>query len=187
MMRYVKLILSAMRTIRHLFLLLFCFIFLRGSGQTLQNVLTITLTDYDYSALSPVIGVVSGTAEIHFTFHLSSEGYIKSIHWNIKNCNMHNSEGVEIKMLDSGNDNLGVYWQFFNTPNASNDAIQPGISYDVPDGWLDSYMPEEMPVEGVYVENLFTFKCKGYMLRLPLKIVLHMNANGVYTVDMVKP
>ena len=177
-----------MRTIRLLFLLLFSFIFLlRGSGQTLQKDVKITLTDYDYSALSPVIGVVSGTADYHFTFQLSKEGFIKAIHWNVTNCNLHNSEGVEIKILDTGNDNLGIYWEFFNTPNASNDAYQPGIRYNVPDGWLDSYMPEQMPVEGVYVENLFTIKCKGYMLRLPLKIVLHMNANGVYTVDMIKP
>ncbi len=176
-----------MRTIRLLFLLLFSFIFIGGTGQTVQNVLTMTITNYDYSVISPVIGIVSGTCDMHFTYRLSKEGFIESIHWNAGNCNLYNSEGIEIKILDSGNDNLGVYWEFFNTPNASNDAIQPGISYNVPDGWLDAYLPEQMPLEGVYVENLFTFKCKGFMVKLPLKVVLHMNANGIYTVDMVKP
>lgn len=179
-----------MRTIKILAILFFAVICIRGFGQkTVQNDLVCTLTNYDYSALNPVIGIVSGTIEMHFTYKLSEEGYIRSMHWNVNKVNLTNSEGERIQCVDAGHDNLGILWVFYNTPNASNDAIQPGISYNVEDGWLDAYMPgpDQMPLEGVYVENCFMLKCKGELLKLPYHIMFHMNANGVYTVEMIRP
>ncbi len=176
-----------MRTFKIIILLAFASLCLNGSGQTIQKTLICTLTNYDYSSLNPVIGIVSGTIEMHFTFRLSKEGYIETMHWNVNKGDLHNANGDIIQCVDAGHDNLGIYWQFYNTPNASNDAIQPGIRYNVEDGWLDEYMPDQMPAEGVYVENCFMLKCKGELLKLPFHIMFHMNANGVYTVEFIKP
>jgi hypothetical protein len=107
--------------------------------------------------------------------------------WNGRNFDLHNSDGEKLIVIDSGHDNLGVLWPWFNTPNALNDAIQPGIHYSVEDGWLDEYMPETMPSEGVAVEMSCKIKLKGLIYKMPFLAVFHMNANGVYTVEMIKP
>ena len=176
-----------MRTIKIFAILFFTVICVKGFGQMFQNVITVTITDYDYTVLDPAFGKVSGTYEYHFMYRLSKDGYLESIHWNGRNFNLRNDAGEKIIVIDSGHDNLGVLWPWFNTPNAINDAIQPGIHYSVEDGWLDEYMPDPMPSEGVAVEMSCKIKLKGLIFKMPFLAIFHINANGVYTVEMIKP
>jgi hypothetical protein len=48
-------------------------------------------------------------------------------------------------------------------------------------------MPPEMPEEGVSIEMACKLLCKGAMFRIPFKAVVHINANGVTTVETVGP
>ena len=160
-----------------------------------QNVLTVTLTNLDYTLGNPAIGIVSGTFEYHFSYKLSKEGYIEAIHWNARNFNLWNQDGKKVMVIDSGHDTNGDLWAWFNEPNDMNGNIDE-IVYDCEDGWLDDLMQvqptgEEVGIyprtEGVAVEMSVKILCKGEMIRFPFLSILHINANGVETVDVVKP
>jgi hypothetical protein len=162
------------------------FICIKSWGQPVQNELTVTVTDYDYSIVNPEIGVVSGTYTYHFSYKLSNEGFIESIHWNARNFDLWNQDGDKVIVVDSGHDTYGVLTGWFNTPALYN-GYDPRISYSCPDGWLSDYMPDPMPSEGVAVEMSCKILCKGNMFKIQFLAVFKINANGVQTVEMIKP
>jgi hypothetical protein len=114
--------------------------------------------------------------------------FIESFHWNVKNCNLHNENGDKVISVDSGHDSYGLIWTFFNAPNTGNGEYFPSINYDIEEGWLDEYMPELLPDEGTCISMAFKMLCKGVKWDLLAgMVILHKNAKGETTVDIVKP
>ncbi|HAM08918.1 MAG: hypothetical protein A2X05_08445 [Bacteroidetes bacterium GWE2_41_25] len=155
-------------------------------AQPVQTDIVVTVTDYDYSVVSPEIGVVNGTYTYHFSYKLSKEGYLESIHWNARDFNLVNSNGEKVIVVDSGHDTQGVLWIWFNTPDYMN-GYYPGIQYSTDENWLTPFYPEQMPAEGVAVEMSCKILCKGAMFKMPILAILQINANGVVTVNVIKP
>lgn len=133
------------------------------------------------------IGYVTGAYVYHFSLHLNKDGKIECIHWNSRDYNLRNEDDDWVKIIDSGHDNYGVVWDLWNYKDVYNEGFN--ISYDVPDGWLDEYMPapDDMPEEGAIINLSCKILCKGNILDWSYMVVLHINANGDITVDMVKP
>lgn len=171
---------------------------IKVSGQPpVQNVLTVTVDNLDYTGVNPAIGIVSGTYEYHFSYKLSKEGFIEAIHWNARNFNLTNNHGNKVIIIDSGHDTNGDLWVWFNEPNNMNGNINE-IVYDCDNGWLDDLMQVQRTdeegelgiyprTEGVAVEMSCKILCKGEMFKMPFLSILHINANGVETVNVVKP
>ena len=155
-------------------------------GQPIQSDIIVTFTDYDYTAVAPGLGIVNGTYTYHFSYKLSKEGFIEAIHWNVTDFNITNQDGEKVKVVDSGHDTNGWLWAWFNIPNSLNE-FNPGLTYSCTDGWLNELMPSPMPAEGVAVEMSCKVFCKGEMFRIPFLGILHINANGVETVNVIKP
>ena len=147
----------------------------------------VTITNFDYSSLSPEIGIVSGTYAYHFAYKLNKAGVIESIHWSAHDFNLINDEGDKIIVVDAGHDSYGLLWSWFNTPDAMNGHIEEFIDYDCVEGRLDVYMPDPMPSEGTSIEMGCKVLCKGHMFRLQFMAQVHINANGVTTVETYRP
>jgi hypothetical protein len=133
------------------------------------------------------LGPVSGELTAHLTYHLNSKtGKIDNMHFNIPKCEIWNTVTLEkYKLVDVGNDNLGVIWDFFNNINFYNGS--EGIYYDnITDGWLTSLLPSVFPSEGSYVEMSFKFIAEGKIYRYAAMYQYHQNANGQITVDKYK-
>jgi hypothetical protein len=90
----------------------------------------------------------------------------------------------QVNCFDVINDSKGTYFGFFNTPNASNGGTD---IYNVEDGWLDAYMPENYPFEeGTTVEMNWKFQIRGDRWGMSTLIQLHRNAKGEVTADVEK-
>lgn len=156
------------------------------TGQVLNVDVVVNFYEYDYTPYTSILGIVSGSYTYHYVIKLDKDGEIESLHWNVTDCNLHNQYGDKIIVVDSGRDNLGVVWSFFSSPNAGN-GYDPGLVYDVEDGWLDVHLPEVLPIEGTYVNMSFRMMIKGKKWDAYASMVqLHINANGVITADVVK-
>jgi hypothetical protein len=157
-----------------------------GWGQkTLHEEIVVTITNLDYSSLSPEIGIVSGTYVYHLAYKLNKAGFLESIHWNAHDFNLTNASGDKLVVTDAGHDNYGLLWVWFNTPDFMNGYI-PEIDYDCPEGWLTPYIAE-MPAEGSSVEMGCKVICKGHIFKMPFMAQVHINANGVTTVETYRP
>jgi hypothetical protein len=131
------------------------------------------------------IGTVTGTYVYHFTLKLTKDNKIESIHWNATNFNLQNEDGDWVKILDSGCDNSGFIWDFWNNKDFYNTGFN--ITYDVPDGWLNEWLPEEFPIEGSFVDMSCKILSKGRIVDWSFMVQLHRNAHGDITADVVKP
>ena len=175
-----------MKTIKlSLFLLVIAFvaIFNSANAQTFQQKLTAQFTDLFCPCYEAKL---SGSYVLNFTYHLDNRtGKIDRIHFNIVQGDVWDSEtGKRVKITDTGNDNYGYYWDFFNNLNGYNGV--PGM-YNVTDGWLDPYMPDVLPVEGTLIEMNFKFILKGgEKTGMSTLIQLHQNAKGQVTADVQK-
>jgi hypothetical protein len=149
------------------------------SGQVIHQDVVVTISGIDYG---PGIGTVYGTYTYRYTFKLSKDGFLENIHWNVINQNLANDNGDKIIVMDSGHDNLGIFWQIWNNINAWNEGYN--ISYAVEDGWLDDYIPPVMPVEGSYI-NPCKIKCKGVTLDFSIKVQIHINSSGEITANVI--
>ncbi len=154
----------------------------RVNAQTFQKELIATFNDM----YLPCIDIyISGTWTCHFTYQLDKGGKISRMHFNTLQSDFHEVQtGEKVICLDTGNDKLGNYFWFFNNPNAAN-----GIEdcYNVKDGWLDQYMPDNYPFEeGSMVEQNWKFIYGGEKYGVSTLIQLHINAKGVVTVDNSK-
>jgi hypothetical protein len=103
------------------------------------------------------------------------------MHWNILQSNLWDiATGDKFILLDTGNDNRGLNFVWFNNLNTSNGLKDV---YDVKDGWLDEYMPQGVFDEGTYVEMCCKFIVGGEVYSVSVMTQLHKNANGEITVD----
>ena len=157
-----------------------------GMGQPVQSEIVVTLKQLDYSSSAPGIGIVSGTYTYHFSYKLSKDGFIEAIHWNARDFKLYNADGDKVIVIDSGHDTNGTLWAWYNTPNDMNGNI-PEIVYGCEDGWLSGLMPDPMPSEGVAVEMGCKILCKGAMVKIPFLAIFQINANGVQTVNIIRP
>ena len=129
---------------------------------------------------------VTGQYVYHFAYHLDRKtGKIDNLHWNVLHAEIWDTEtGERYVIHDGANDRLGTWWDFMNKPNEYNGI--PDL-YDVEDGWLDPYMPEELPKEeGSMVAMNFRFNARGMMVNWSTLIQLHINANGEVTAEVYK-
>lgn len=131
------------------------------------------------------IGTVTGTYKYTFTLHLNKEGYLDCVSWHATDWNLHNQDGDWVKVIDSGHDTYACLWDIWNNIGFYNTGWN--ISYDVKDGWLNEWMPSEMPSEGSFVSMSTKILCKGKILDMSFMIQFHINANGDITANVVKP
>jgi hypothetical protein len=151
------------------------------NAQSYRHVLTMTCDKMYFGCLDRTI---SGTWMCNFTYHLDKKtGVIDQMHWNTLHSNLYDIEtGEKLICLDTGSDNLGTMFLFFNNPNYYN-----GIDcYDVEDGWLNPVMPSSLPEEGTYIEMNWKFIIGGEVYKLAYMVQLHKNANGEVKVDNSK-
>lgn len=153
--------------------------------KVVHEIITVHIYAMDYDVICPGIGTVSGTYKYHFLYKLNKAGFIESIHWNAYDFDLSNGEG-KIIVCDAGHDNYGVLWTWFNTPDYMN-GYSPYIDYDCVEGRLDPLIGPNYLDEGVAIEIGCKILYKGLMLKLPFMALLHINANGVTTVDVVRP
>lgn len=157
------------------------------NGQVLHADVVVKYDEYDFTQLASFLGIVTGTYTYSYSVKLNKEGTIENIHWVIKDCNLQNQYGDKIILHDTGHDALGDWWSFWSWPNAGN-GYDPGITYDVQEGWLDAYIPESLPVEGTMVGLSFKMMVNGQKWTYWAGMAqLHINANGVITANVVKP
>jgi hypothetical protein len=128
---------------------------------------------------------ISGTWTAHFTYFLGKDGKIERMHVNTKKSDFFDiNTGEEVICLDTFNDSYGSYFWFMNNPNAANGGED---IYNVEDGWLDEYMPEDYPFEeGTMVEMNWKYLIKGKKFGFSSLIQIHRNANGEITAEVVK-
>jgi hypothetical protein len=153
------------------------------NAQTVQRNLN---ADFEEAVYIPCADVwIQGTATFHFTYHLDKKtGKIDRIHWNVIHQDLKKVEtGEKFIIIDTGSDNMGLNFAWFNNMNSSNGLV--GV-YDVEDGWLNEYMPENVFNEGSYVEMVCKFIVGGEVYSMSFMTQLHKNANGEITADNSK-
>jgi hypothetical protein len=60
------------------------------------------------------------------------------------------------------------------------------ITYNLTDGRLDGIMPVEKPLEGTFTAMSFKILVKGTMIKFGSLAILHLDAKGEPTVDIIK-
>lgn len=129
---------------------------------------------------------LSGSYVINCTYHLDKKtGKIDNLHMNCMQGDVWVTEtGERVLVHESARDNLGFYWEVFNNLNFYNGI--PDM-YNVEDGWLDDYMPDVLPEEGVVIDMNWRFNLKGGgNFVMATMILIHKNAKGELVVDRVK-
>jgi len=182
-----------MKTAKFLILSVAILVFMIGNSvnaQTNQFNLTATL-DHAMVMCMETNETVSGHCTYHFTYHLNQKtGKIEWIHFNVIDAEMIGDEsGTEYLYRDTAHDNMNYLgsWEFWNNINAWNESWNSNWVFDVEDGFLDPYLPADMPDEGTFIGSVFSVKAKsggvvnvyGYT-----KVQFHLNANGVLTADV---
>jgi hypothetical protein len=154
-----------------------------SNAQPIHKTLVVSINGVDYGG---GIGVVNGTYTYHFMYKLNNDGFIERVHWNVKDINLVNDKGEKVKVIDSGLDTYGVFWDFWNNPNAYNAAGGYPITYNVTDGWLDGVIPDPLPPQGVLVNMSCKIQVKNEKYRVGMLWIVNFNANGDPVVDFVK-
>jgi len=154
-----------------------------ASAQTIQHNVN---ADFQEAIYIPCADVwIQGTLTFHFTYNLNKKtGKIDRMHWNVIHQDLMEVEtGEKFIIIDTGNDNMGLNFAWFNNLNSSNGLV--GV-YDVEDGWLNEWMPEDIFDEGSYVEMACKFIVGGEVYSISVMVQIHKNANGEVTVDNSK-
>lgn len=127
------------------------------TAQTRQVELHATVADYVFCLNK----VLFGEWTYHFTYHVNKKtGAIESVHANVKNARLFDSEGNKYVMIDTGNDKLGIYWDYFNNINAMNEDYE--IYYDIEDGFMGELPGEgEWPEKGMFAPGVIKFIGNG--------------------------
>lgn len=170
------------------FKLLFATVFIAGlisspaDAQTIQKEL---VADFGEIYVPCVDRTIDGTVSMHFTYFLGKDGKIARMHLNILKSDFYDvNTGEKVNVFDTFNDRYGFLFWFMNNPNLANGGTD---IYNVEDGWLDEYMPEDYPFEeGTYVEMNWKFQIKGKKFGLSTLIQIHRNAHGVITANVEK-
>lgn len=174
-----------MKTLKIIFTLSLCILFMGSaalSAQTFQKDLRATLTNEYVACLNKQL---SGEWVYHIAYHVDKKtGEMVNLHWNIKQCNLWDSEGNRYKCIDTGNDNIGSFlWDLWNNINAYN-AGYDIVYYDVEDGWLP--VPETMPEEGHLISAAFKFIGNGDKVTWTIHWIVNYNAKGELKVDLYR-
>ena len=108
-------------------------------GQTYNLYPKATVTDgVAWCINKPVYGYII----YHLTYHVDKKtGFVDRMHANVHKAELYNSETDErLIYIDTGNDNSGVSWSFWNetTMGGTNTFIYDQESYGVPIGTLPS-------------------------------------------------
>jgi hypothetical protein len=152
------------------------------NAQTIQQKL---YAEYD-NLFTPCINLnLSGSYVLNCTFHLDKKtGKMDRLHINMMQSDCWVTEtGERVTILESTNDKLGLYWDVMNNINYYNG--DPDM-YNVEDGWLDTYIPDVLPSEGVMIDMNWRFIMKGGgNFVLATMIMTHLNARGELVVDKV--
>jgi hypothetical protein len=153
------------------------------NAQTFQKELHATINNEYVACLNKQL---SGEWTYHISYHINKKtGIVENVHWNIKHAELWDSEGNKYLCIDTGNDNLGIFWVVFNYINAYNEGYN--VDYDnVEDGWLDDYLPEVLPEEGHLVSAAFKFIGNGEVVNWTILMIVHMNANGELTTEIYR-
>ena len=152
------------------------------NAQTFQKDLRATIDNEYVACLNKQL---SGEWTYHIVYHIDKEtGELVNVHWNIKHCDLWDSEGNRYKCIDTGNDNIGSFiWDVWNNINAYN-AGYGIVYYDVTDGWLP--IPAELPGEGHLISAVFRFMGNGDKVTWTIQWFVHMNANGEITAEVYR-
>ena len=107
------------------------------TGQTVHLYPKATVTDGAAWCINePVYGYII----YHLTYHIDKKtGFVDRVHANVHKAELYVSETDErLIYIDTGNDNSGVYWSFWNetTMGGTNTFIYDQQSYDLPIGTL---------------------------------------------------
>ena len=128
---------------------------------------------------------IDGTWTAHFTYFLGKDGKISRIHVNTKTSDFYDvMTGETVKVYDTFTDSYGSYFWFMNNLNAANGGTD---IYNVEDGWLDAFMPDDYPFEaGALVEMNWKFQIKGQKFGTSTLMQIHRNAHGEITANVEK-
>ena len=123
--------------------------------------------------------VVTGYWTYHLSYHVNKNtGELERIHWNIKDCRLVDSEGTRYKIIDTGNDDLGYFWDMFNYVNLYNEGYD--IHYSHEDGFMDQYLQGDLPEEGRIIWSVFKVIGIGTGEKFSVKAYIsgYRNENG---------
>ena len=180
-----------MKKLSVLFLVFACALMFsfNASGQVIKKDIVVTIDHLDYEEWCPGMGIVTGSYTYQMTLKMTKEGFLDKLLWHVKDANLVNDKGDKVIIVDSGHDNLGILWDWFNNANYYNAVVYncTEIVYAPGDGWLDGYLPPVMPSEGVAVDMSCKMVCKGVVYAMPVLAVVNINANGDMVVNFVKP
>lgn len=114
------------------------------------------------------------------TYHLDKKThFVDRMHANVHKAELWDEEtGERYIYIDTGNDNLGISWGFWNNPD------NPGFDYDLPENTIPV---GTLPDEGCNIWATFKLITKGgekYTMRSVTQV--HINANGETTAEFVK-
>lgn len=172
-----------MRKIKFLICSIFLSVILCSSNfaQIIRLDIPVEIKPLDYSVVG-LDEVIYGTYMYKFTLHLSDDGLVR-MHWSAYDVNLLTMDGDKVRIIDTGNDSYGDMWDLWNNINFYNGDQADYLIYPFEDGWLDEYLPAIWPEEGVMVNMSVKIIVKNKMFRIGWKHIVHMNANGVPTVD----
>jgi len=168
-----------MKTLRLLFsaLVIVIFIFSNNvNGQTVQIYTTATVDGVAWCLNREIYGYVT----YHLTYHLNKKtGFIDNMHANIHDVGYWDKEtGEKYIVVDVGNDNLGVSWEFWNNPD------NPGWDYDMPE---NSIPIGPRPEDGCNIWATLRLISKGgEMVYMRQVTKITVNAKGVTTANVDK-
>jgi hypothetical protein len=146
-------------------------------GQTFQVYPIVTVTNGEAWCLNRSI---SGSITYHLTYHIDKKtGFVDRMHANVYKAELFDDEtGEKYLYIDTGNDNLGVSWGFWNNPDNG------GFDYDLPE---NSIPLGTLPTEGCNVWATFKLMTRGgekYTMRGVTHVTL--NAKGETTAEFNK-
>lgn len=123
---------------------------------------------------------INGYMIYHLTYHLDRKtGFVDRMHANIHKAELYDSEtGEKYIFIDTGSDNLGLSWDWWNNPD------NPGFDYDLPE---NSIPIGTKPEDGVNVWATFKLITQGgekYTIRSVTHVTI--NANGETTSEFSK-
>lgn len=152
-----------------------------ANAQTIRKQISISFDGVEAWCLNRTL---SGTWTLNLTYHLDKKtSKIDRLHFNFPHPIVWDTEtGEKVIMMDTGNDNLGAYWDFFNNINSYTNNLYPSVE----DGWLDDVMPTELPEEGTMVEMAWKYIIGGEKFYLSTLMQIHKNAKGEVKVDFTK-
>ncbi len=179
-------IFTMMKTKVLLMPLLFFAIYAISSSANAQTFQKELVASFGQMYIPCIERTIDGTWTAHFTYFLGKDGKIERIHVNTWKSDFYDvGTGEAVKVFDTFTDSYGSYFWYMGNPNAANGGTD---IYNVPDGWLDEYMPPDdcLFKEGTMVEMNWKFQIKGKKFGVSTLLQYHFNAQGEPTATVEK-